>query len=235
MKIEILFPELCNLYGDRGNIKYLKECIKDAEVIKTSLNDEPAFVNEEVSLIFMCSMTEKSQERIIEKLLKYKEKLNELINNGTCFLLTGNSFEIFGNYIETEDKRKIEGLGLLNCYSKRYIPNRFNSLFLGQYKDYNIVGYTSRFSHTFFDNTPECLFKVTKGLGINPEADYEGFRVNNLFATYLLGPLLVENPNFTKELLELIGVKDAKLAFEKEIFEAYKIRENEYQKDIKLS
>ena len=25
MKIEILFPEICNLFGDMGNIKYLKK------------------------------------------------------------------------------------------------------------------------------------------------------------------------------------------------------------------
>ena len=26
MKIEILYPELCTLYGDKGNMQYLKLC-----------------------------------------------------------------------------------------------------------------------------------------------------------------------------------------------------------------
>lgn len=29
MKIEILFPEFCNLYGDISNIKYLKKCLSN--------------------------------------------------------------------------------------------------------------------------------------------------------------------------------------------------------------
>ena len=36
MKIEILFPEFCNLFGDMYNMKYLKMCIPDAEFIETA-------------------------------------------------------------------------------------------------------------------------------------------------------------------------------------------------------
>ena len=27
MKIEMLYPEVCNLFGDISNIKYLKKCL----------------------------------------------------------------------------------------------------------------------------------------------------------------------------------------------------------------
>ena len=33
MKIEILYPEFCNLNGDMGNMKYLEKCIPEAEII----------------------------------------------------------------------------------------------------------------------------------------------------------------------------------------------------------
>ena len=33
MKIEILYPELCTLYGDKGNMQYLKLCLPDAEFV----------------------------------------------------------------------------------------------------------------------------------------------------------------------------------------------------------
>ena len=36
MKIEILFPEICNLFGDMGNMKYLKKCLPNAEFISTA-------------------------------------------------------------------------------------------------------------------------------------------------------------------------------------------------------
>ncbi len=53
MKIEILFPEFCNIYGDYGNIIYLKECLPEAEFIETSLNEEPKFITEDVDLVYM--------------------------------------------------------------------------------------------------------------------------------------------------------------------------------------
>ena len=110
MKIEILFPEISNIYGDLGNIMFLKKALPDAEFIETSLNTEPAFVKEEVDLVYLGSMTERSQEKVIKQLLPYKEKIKEDIEVGKAMLFTGNSFEIFGQYIESDNGNKIEAL-----------------------------------------------------------------------------------------------------------------------------
>ena len=34
MRAEILFPEVCNLYGDLANIRYLKACCPELEMDK---------------------------------------------------------------------------------------------------------------------------------------------------------------------------------------------------------
>ena len=77
MTVEILYPELCNLYGDRGNIDYLRRCLP-ADYHQTQIGDEPWFVQHEVDLIYLCSMTERSQERVIRALTPYRERLAEL-------------------------------------------------------------------------------------------------------------------------------------------------------------
>ena len=110
MKIEILFPELCNLYGDISNMKYLKKCLPDAEYIETAIDEEPAFVAQDVDFIYLGAMTERMQEKVIAKLLPYKERMEELIKNNVVFLFTGNSIEVLGKYIENEDGSKIEGV-----------------------------------------------------------------------------------------------------------------------------
>ena len=83
MKIEMLYPEVCNLFGDISNIKYLKKCLPDAEIIKTEINSEPAFVTQDIDMIYMGPMPENIQEVAIRKLRPYKEKIEELlkINN----------------------------------------------------------------------------------------------------------------------------------------------------------
>ena len=75
MKIEILYPELCTLYGDKGNMQYLKLCLPDAEFVETTLNAKPLFLTEDIDLVYMCSMSEKSQEVILSRLLPLKEEI----------------------------------------------------------------------------------------------------------------------------------------------------------------
>ena len=53
MKAEILFPEVCNLYGDLQNIYYLKRCCPALEIIETDLHSKPRFLTEDVALVYM--------------------------------------------------------------------------------------------------------------------------------------------------------------------------------------
>jgi len=130
MNIEILYPEYCNLYGDIGNITFLKECLPNANFIYTSLNDVPYFCDNKVDFIYIGPTTESAQEEIISLLLPYKEKIIEQINNNVVFLVTGNSGEIFGNYIEKPNGSKIEALRIFDIYARRGDNDRFNELVL---------------------------------------------------------------------------------------------------------
>ena len=229
IKIEVLFSEVCNLYGDLFNIKYLQKSIKEVECVYTSLTDEPKFVTEDVDLIYMAPMTEKTQEIVIQKLKPYKDRIKELIEKNKVFLLTGNAFEVFGKYIENEDGTKIDGLDIIPIYAKRRMMNRFNSLFLGKIEDIKIVGFKAQFSMSYGDNSNNYVFESIKGSGINTESKYEGYRVNNFIGTYLLGPILVLNPYFTKYILKLIG-QEEKVAFEDVAIENYEKRLEEFEK-----
>ena len=274
VKIEMLYPEICNLFGDYANVKYLASCIEDAKVINTHLTDKPSFLNEDVDFIYMGSMTEKSQELVIERLKPYTEKIKEMIDKNKVMLFTGNAVEILGNYIEKDDGSKIEALGILNFYAKRQMMNRVNSLILGEFEitreenskinsnensnensnvnskensdknsnknsDVNydenlkIVGFKSQFTLAHGDNSNNYFIKIERGFGLDKESKLEGFKVNNLFATYLLGPILPLNPKFTKYILKLLNQKD-NLKFEKEAMEAYEIRLKEFEdKNVK--
>ena len=88
--IEALYPEVCNLFGDTGNLRYLKLCLPQATFIETALNDEPYFVHHPVSMIYLGPMSEHTQCIIISKLAPYRERIAECIANGVTFLATGN-------------------------------------------------------------------------------------------------------------------------------------------------
>lgn len=225
MKIEILYPEFCNLNGDMGNMKYLEKCIPEAEIIETSINEKPKFIDQaDISLVYMGTLSERSQEIAIQKLKPYTEKIKEKIEKNQLFLFTGNSIEILGNYIENDDGSKIEALKIFDVYAKRDMLHRHNSYFLGKYKDIEILGFKSQFTMLYGNNESDYFIKADMGIGINESTKLEGIHKNNFFATYIIGPFLVLNPHFMVELLKIMGVEDPKLAYENEIFEAYNIR-----------
>lgn len=228
--IEILFPEFCNLYGDISNMKYLQKCIPEANFIQTSFNEEPTFVKNNVDLIYMGPMTEKMQEKVIEKLKPYKQRIEELIEKNVVFLITGNALEIFGKYIENEDSSKIEALGIFDTYAKRNMMKRHNSNFIGKYEDIELVGFKSQFTQSYGNNKENYLFDVEKGIGINPESMLEGLQKNNFLATYLIGPILILNPQFTKKVLEKMGIENPSIAFEEDVKKAYEQRLKELKK-----
>ena len=229
MKIEILFPEFCNLFGDMFNMKYLKMCMLEAEFIETALDSKPAFVNQDINLIYLGSMTENTQEKVIQKLMPYRDKIKELIEKNIVFLFTGNSIEILGQYIENEDGSKIEALGIFDVYSKRDMMHRHNSYLIGKYEDIELVGFKSQFTMMYGDNTSDYFLEVEKGIGINKQSKLEGIKRNNFIGTYLLGPILILNPLFTKKLIQMMG-QTPKIALEDDVMNAYEERLKELKK-----
>lgn len=230
IKIEVLFSEVCNLYGDIFNIKYLAKCIKDVECIYTDISEEPKFVKEDVNMIYLAPMPESIQELAIEKLTPYKQRIQELIDKNVVFLLTGNAVEVFGKYIENEDGSKINGLGILDLYAKRQMMKRYNDIFLGKYEDIDIVGYKDQFTMAYSNNKENYFINVEKGIGLDKESKLEGIKINNLIATYVLGPILILNPLLTKKILEMLGCEEKNVAFEEETMGAYKQRLEEFKK-----
>ena len=233
MKIEVLFPEICNLFGDLYNINYLEKCLPEVQRVHTPLTGQPLFLTEEPALVYLGPMSERSQEKVLEKLRPCRDRLAELIQNGAAFLLTGNAGEVFGSYIENEDGSRIEGLGLLPLHARRDMMHRHNSVFLGDWQGQEVTGFKSQFTMAWPEDGAEGLFTVKKGVGLNKKCPYEGLRVNNLFATYLQGPILPLNPCFAKGVLSAMDAPDTELAFSKEAEAAYQARIADFRTKVK--
>jgi len=241
IKIEALFPELCNLFGDSMNVEYLHRALPEVEIIKTPLKNKPALLDDsDIKLVYLGSMTESAQELAINNLSRYKEIIFDKINCGTIFLVTGNALELFGNRIENEDGSSIKGLGLFDLYSKRQMMRRYSSIYLGTFEEkpgtiLDIVGFKSQFAHLYNDGekdgniSPEPLFTTLRGAGRKPGQVEEGVRINNFIGTSMLGPLLVINPLFARYIIKLMGIENYELPYEFEATRAYEARVKEFK------
>ena len=224
--VEVIYPEFQNVYADLYQVEFLKKCNKDIKVVYTSYNDEPYFMKNKVDMIYMGSMPDSKIISSIEKLSKYKDKIKELVDSNVFFLITGNALEIFSSFIE-ENNRKHDGLGIFDYYIEKDMNHKYVSWYIGKYKNLEIIGHKNHYSicKDIKDNFIETIDGYTSDIKNNNE----GIHYKNFYATYLLGPFLIMNPKFTKNLLKDLGLED-KLIYEEDLLNAYKERINHFKK-----
>ena len=189
-----------NYYGEQGNVLVLKTAIEYAGFkvnVKTlSVDDEIDF--EKYDIFYMGMGTKRNQEIVRKDILKYKEKIENVIDK-KMFIMTGNSYELFGKKID--DKKC---LGVFNFESKTTDRIVGEQVFKSDIVKETIIGFQNRFSSNNIKD--DYLFEVIKGTGNDSESKVEGIHKNNFFGTYLLGPILIRNPYFKDALLKYIGI-----------------------------
>ncbi len=229
MTIEILYPEVCGIYGDAFNGKYLEATLPEATFVHTELGQTPYFVNNRPDAICIGAMSENTQRRVLELLKPHWNRLRSLLDEGMPMLATGNAGEIFAKEIDyvTEEK-KADGFGLFDLTVKTDLFDRYNGKVLGKFEGMTITGFRSQFSFLYGDNSQNYFVKCLRGDGINRESKLEGMRYKNLICTQILGPILPLNPEFTEYFLGLAGIQ-AKAAFREAALDAQAQRIKEFQ------
>lgn len=235
MIIELLYPSVSALYGEKGNIDYLKYTFKDATFIETDMNDIPYFVNNVVDFIFMGPTTERFQKIIIEKLLPFRERIQSLINNNCFFLITGNALEIFGSYIIEDNGNHVNALNIFSFYSKQDLMRRFNSYVLAEDDSMEIVGFKSQFTMVYPIGKLPIWMKMKRGIGFNKENHFEGIHFKNFYGTHCLGPFLILNPLFTTKLFNELDSKMGELPLYHDLMEAYERRVIEFKDEKNIN
>ena len=216
--VEILFPELCGLYGDKMNMVYLGKCSKKIKFIETNHKEEPYFVKHKVDMVYIGPMTEMNQEKFISLLIKYKNRIKDLVNKGIVFFITGNAIELFGKFIKTENSQ-IECLNIFDFYSVRDMSDIKNYQYIGKFNNDKVIVHKVQFSSSFGEFKYPFIVSNNE-VGMNQECNIEGIHFKNFFGTYSLGPFLIINPLFTQYLLKTLGLNDT-IAFKDDIVNAY--------------
>ena len=212
-----LYNDLMNLYGEIGNIKALtyglkKQNIK-VEVKNLSLNDDINF--NELDLIYIGSGTEENRFIVLKDILKYKDSIIDAINNNKTFIITGNALALFGKNINDED-----ALNVFDFTTKEIDKRQVNEIVTNTklIKD-DIYG--------FINHQDEVTYNKVNNLFGD-----EGIHHKNFYGTYLIGPVLVRNPELLKHILkELIKNKDKK--FKTKTFD-FKLEKEAYKEYIEF-
>lgn len=229
MTIEILYSEVCNLFGDPQNAEYLKASCPDALCIETEYDKRPYFADHDVDFLYMGAMTEDRQRKVLEKLRPYKARLAELCDRGTVMLFTGNAGDIFCREINyVTENITAEGLGFFDMTVRTDWFKRVNGKIIGEADGQIITGFRSQFAEYTGDNSACCFVKAERGAGASASNKCEGLRKNNLICTQIIGPILPLNPDFCTYLIRLAGGSGS-AAFYEYFKEAYDKRVKEFR------
>ena len=183
MKIAYLYYDFLNLYGESGNIKIISNILKYNKIKHEILylSLDDELEFDKYDLVYIGSGTEDNLLIALKHLSKYKEDIKKYIEDNKFMLVTGNSVDIFGKKIEDN-----KGLNIFDyevTKGKRKMEEVYHNKILGFI---NNNSYNSEYS------------------------DIDIIRYSNFYGTYILGPILVRNPELVKQFLNDLTNKKLK-------------------------
>ena len=196
LKICHLYPDVLNLYGDRGNVLCMKKRL-EWRGISCSVTEVPIGERESLAkfdLFFIGGGQDFEQGLLLDDLRSGKgEDIAAAVRDGAAFLCVCGGYQLMGRYYETHTGEKLPFIGALDLCTvgadERLIGNfAFESEF-GP-----VVGFENHSGRTYLGEGVKPLGRVIHGSGNNGEDGTEGARYLNCFCTYSHGPVLPKNP-----------------------------------------
>lgn len=209
MKLNIgyLFPNIMNIYGDRGNvIAFVKRCKwRGIETEITDLDINTTIDPEKYDFYFFGGGQDKEQILASKDLRENKANLKEAVEKGAVILSVCGGYQLLGNYYQPLKSEKLMGLGILNIKTLASYDRMIGNILIESdlISSKKIVGFENHSGKTYLGEGVKPLGKVLKGWGNNGADGYEGARYKNVFGTYMHGSVLPKNNEFCDLLIKL--------------------------------
>jgi CobQ-like glutamine amidotransferase family enzyme len=211
MKLRIcsLYPELMNIYADRGNMQLLRA---RCEWRGIGFELAGATLGESVDpdahdLFYMGGGQDRDQALCAQDMVETKkDALHAAADRGAVVLAVCGGYQLLGNEYELEGER-LPGVGLVDLGTirepgPRLIGNCAIEADLGDGPRV-IAGFENHGGRTYLGPGEQPLGRVLHGHGNNGRDGFEGVQRGNVIGTYLHGPLLPKNVWLADRLIEL--------------------------------
>ena len=191
-----LYPKDMNIYGDSGNVLTIQRRLAlygyEPHVHAYNQGDEWP---EHVDMLLGGGGQDTGQKKIIGDFFMRADLLRSLAADGMPMLMICGLYQLFGEYFETVDGSRLDGIGVIGAYTVGREVRMIGNLTETSDDFGKIVGYENHSGQTFLREGVQPLGHVeADGTGNNGEDHTEGARVNNVIGTYMHGSLLPKNP-----------------------------------------
>jgi CobQ-like glutamine amidotransferase family enzyme len=214
LRVCALYPDLMNIYADRGNIAVLRARCEwrglgfsvSASGIGEQLDPEGA------DLFYMGGGQDRDQAAVARDMVETKrDALHSAADRGAVVLAVCGGYQLLGHGYQMGDE-ELPGVGLVDLRTvraegPRLIGNCAIEADLGGGPRV-IAGFENHGGRTHLGASEQPLGRVLRGHGNNGVDGFEGVQRGNVIGTYLHGPLLPKNVWLADRLIELaLGVE----------------------------
>jgi len=209
LKVCHLYPDLLNLYGDRGNIIALQKRLEwrglGMELINISVGDK--FNYNEYDIVFIGGGQDFEQEILLSDLsIEKKKNIKNSIEDGVVYLAICGGYQLLGTHYKSWDGHQFDFVGAIDIYTvgqqKRMIGDFMFICDDPKLNNLTVTGFENHSGKTYLGNSVKPLGKIVKGFGNNGEDKSAGARYKNVFCSYSHGPILPKNPMLNDYILE---------------------------------
>ncbi len=207
LRVCALYPDLMNIYADRGNLLVLKRRCEWRGVgfALTGSGLGEALDGEAHDIYYIGGGQDRDQLLCAADLVEGKRAaLHEAASRGAVVLGVCGGYQLLGESYTLGDEQ-LEGVGLLDVRTVREVgPRLIGNVAIEVEIDGEkrvLAGFENHGGRTDLGHGATPLGRVLKGHGNNGRSGFEGARSGNTIGTYLHGPLLPKNTWFADWLI----------------------------------
>jgi lipid II isoglutaminyl synthase (glutamine-hydrolysing) len=220
LRICALYPDLMNIYADRGNLLFLQRRCEWRGIGFALAGADPgeAVDPDAHDLFYMGGGQDRDQALCAQDLATVKrDAIHAAAARGAVIFGVCGGYQLLGEYYELGGER-LPGVGLVDLRTvreegPRLIGNVAIEVDLpGAGGPRALAGFENHGGRTYLDEREQPLGRVLSGHGNNGRDGYEGVLRGNVVGTYLHGPLLPKNAWFADWLIATaLGIEPAQL------------------------
>jgi CobQ-like glutamine amidotransferase family enzyme len=196
-----LYPREMNIYGDTGNVLVLRRRLDwrglPVTVVPVSVGDR---LPNDADILLGGGGQDAAQGEIGADFVSRAATLRAMADDGVVMLAICGTYQLLGHEFLTKAGDRIAGTGVLDVTTTgsdtRLIGNNAVDSPWGR-----LVGFENHSGLTDLGPGAQPLGRTASGRGNNGRDQTEGAIRNNVFGTYLHGPVLAKSPGFADELL----------------------------------
>lgn len=207
LRVCALYPDLMNIYADRGNLFVLqRRCEWRGIAFRLSGSGRGEVLDGEAHDIYYIGGGQDRDQLLCanDLLASKRDALHEAAARGAIVLGVCGGYQLLGESYTLGDN-EIQGVGLLDLCTvrepgERLIGNVAIEVDLDGGK-HVLAGFENHGGRTYLGPKVKPLGRVLKGHGNDGRSGSEGARFGNTIGTYLHGPLLPKNTWFADWLI----------------------------------